>query len=293
MDNGLRICNFPVSFLQDNLYGIQKGDLIMLAASTGVGKSTISRIIARQAMSEGQPVVLYSLEDECGTFAKKSVYRLYCKNSFDPMPYRLFKESFQDTNKFVEEKKQAWEMSRKKNQDGLDMLLVHEMKTPQWTISEVIQQMRAEAEQGYKFFILDHFDVIVEDNAAAQRNAINELWRFVDETKIALLTFSQLGSSRNKEALCPGIDDLRGSKAKVQTPTIVLSLAKHTYNMYSTYKGCPTYCRILKDRDGGRVKCAVIFYDNESYLNDYREVDCNDSGTRIDGETHASLSKMK
>lgn len=293
MEHGLKICDWPIRFLQDNLYGIFRGDLIMLAASTGVGKSTISRIITRQAISQGQPVVLYSLEDECGTFAKKSVYRLYAERAFEPLPYRLFKNAFQDSTKFVEERKAALEQIRMKTEDGLRMLEVHEMRTPQWTIQEVIEQMRAEAALGYKFFILDHFDVIVEDSPTAQRNAMNELWRFVDETKIALLTFSQLSTGRNKESLCPGIDDLRGSKAKVHTPTIVLSLAKHLYNYYSECKGCPTYCRILKDRDGGRIKCGVIFYDNESYLQDYRDVECNDSGTRIDGETHATLSKMK
>lgn len=292
MDSQLVLFDYPIQFLQDKLHGIYRGDLIMLAASTGVGKSTVSRIIARQAIASDIPVILYSLEDEPGAFVRKAVYRLYCQNTIDPMDYRQFKNLFGDNSLFVQERLEVAKDMLKTSTKGLAMITVHEMRTPNWTINDVIDQMKIEIQQGHEFFILDHFDVCVGEQASVQAHAINELWRLVSENQIALVTFSQLSSTRNREALCPSIDDLRGSKTKVNTPTIVLSLARHNYNQYPAYEGKPTYCRILKDRDNGNLKCGIIFFKNDGYLPHYKEVDCNDSGTRIDGETTKTLSKM-
>lgn len=269
-----------------------KGDLIMIAAGTGVGKSSWSRMMVRQAISEGIGTVLYSLEDESGTFARKSAYRLYCKNTRDPMDYRIFKDQFiNQPNKFSDERREVATTLYKKDNNGNPAFVTHEMKTPQWTAQEIMTQMSEEIERGYKLFILDHFDIIAEENPASQKKTIDTLWRFVSENKIALITFSQLSSQRNKESLCPSIDDLRGSKSKVQTPTIVISLARHNYDLYSAFPGKPTYCRILKDRDDGKRGCGVIFYQNDSYLPQYLEVDCNESGTCIHGVTQRDLAK--
>lgn len=288
------LCDFPISFLQDNLHGIMKGDLIMIAAGTGVGKSSCSRMIVRQAVKQGIGTALYSLEDEKGTFAKKSVYRLYCSHTHEPMDYRLFKDILaNDPKQFKSERRQVAEELYRQGESGEPLFVTHEMKTPNWTLPEIMTQMTEEIEKGYRLFILDHFDIIAEDMPAAQKKAIDALWRFVSENQIALITFSQLSATRNKEALCPSSDDLRGSKSKVQTPTIVLSLARHTYDLYSHLPGKPTYCRILKDRDDGKICCGVIFYDHDRYLDNYLMVDCNESGTRIHGETRKTLEKQK
>lgn len=288
------LCEFPVRYLQDKLHGVMKGDLIMVAAGTGVGKSSWSRMMVRQAVKEGIGTALYSLEDEAGTFAKKSVYRLYCAHTRDPMDYRVFKDILANqTDKFVKERQEVAKELYRKNAQGQPLFVTHEMKTPNWTLDEIMAQMTDEIEKGYKLFILDHFDIIAEDTPSAQKKAIDALWRFVSENQIALITFSQLSGTRNKDALCPSGDDLRGSKSKVQTPTIVISLARHSYDFYSAYPGKPTYCRILKDRDDGKIGCGVIFYDHDNYLDTYLDVDCNESGTRIQGETRKTLEKQK
>lgn len=286
------LCNLPIRFLQNKLHGVMMGDLIMVAAGTGVGKSSWSRMMVRQAISEGVGTVMYSLEDEVGTFARKSAYRLYCQQTRDPMDYRLFKDAFiNQPDKFKTERLEVAKQLRQKTKDGNTIFVVHEMKTPQWTAQEIMNQMQMEIKKGYKLFILDHFDIIAEENPASQKKTIDALWRFVSENGIALITFSQLSSARNKDALCPSIDDLRGSKSKVQTPTIVISLARHNSDVYSAFPGKPTYCRILKDRDDGKKSCAVVFYDHDAYLDNCLEVECNESGTCIDGVTQKDLTK--
>lgn len=286
------ICDWPISFLQDNLYGIMTGDLIMLAASTGVGKSTISRIIMQSAIAQGVPVVLYSLEDEPGTFAADNHYRQYIKMEVAPLPYRRWLvDRTRHPERYADTALKAAELEMQTTEDGIPLVQVHEMKTPNWTIDELIEQMKIEQQLGYKLFIIDHMDILVPSESPADTTrAMNELWQFVAQQQLAVITFSQLASGRNKDALCPSISDLRGSKNKVNTPTIVLSIARHNYGFYSDSNGKPTYLRILKNRQGGDVKCGIVYFHRGCYSDFYQEVPCNESGTTIDGETMKSLT---
>lgn len=289
------VSTFPISFLQDNLHGIMTGDMIMIAASTGVGKSTLSRAIIHHANKEGQACVLFSLEDEPQTYATDSVYRKYASSVLEPLDFRQW---LLDVSQNPEQYKQyallAAQESKERNKDNLLNTVVYEMKTPNWSLEEIIKCMNRHIEEGYKLFVLDHMDVLVPSERPADMvNAINELWRLVAEKQIALITFSQLASGRNRESLCAGIDDLRGSKAKVHTPTIVVSLARHNYGFYKETFGKPTYCRILKNRQGGNTKAAVVYFNRGTYHEKYLEVKCNESGTTIDGETQRSLIKKQ
>lgn len=288
------LCTYPISFLQDKLHGIMTGDMVMIAAATGVGKSTLSRILIQHANGEDVPCVLFSLEDEPQTFVTDSVYRQYLKKAFEPLDFRQWLLDYSDNpDKYEEYAKEAARSGVAKNKDGLKNIVVYEMRTPNWSLDEVISTMKKHIEEGYKLFILDHMDVLVPSELPSDMvRAINELWRLVAENQVALVTFSQLASNRNKESLCAGIDDLRGSKSKVHTPTIVISIARHTYGYYPQTNGKPTYCRILKNRQGGNTCCAVVYFDRGNYAPKYDIVQCNESGTTIDGQTQRTLIKM-
>lgn len=287
------LCEYPVKFLQDALHGVLSGDMIMIAAGTGRGKSTLTRMFMQKCREQKRPAVLYSLEDEPGTYATDVVYRLYLKRAFEPMDFREWMLDYTaNPEKYTDLCEQAAEEAMACSEDGLPLSCVHEMRNPNWTLPQIVQQMAQEIRDGYKLFILDHLDILVpSENPKDMVTAVNALWRFVAENQIALITFSQLATGRNKDALCPSIDDLRGSKIKVNTPTIVISFARHTYSFYSDHKGLPTYMRILKNRQGGQTKCAVVFFDRGNYLPEYLDVQCNEAGTTIDGMTHKLLQK--
>ena len=289
------LCTYPISFLQDKLHGIMTGDMIMIAAATGVGKSTLSRIIMQHASEEQIPSVLFSLEDEPQMFVTDSVYREYLSQAFEPLDFREWLLDYSnDPKKYEECAKAAAIKGMKRTQQGLKYTVVYEMKTPNWTLDEVVATIKKHIEEGYKLFILDHMDVLVPTELPSDMvRAINDLWRLVAENQIALITFSQLASNRNKESLCAGIDDLRGSKSKVHTPTIVLSIARHIYGFYPDVTGKPTYCRILKNRQGGNTCAAVIYFKHGKYAPGYLQVTCNESGTTIDGETQRTLIKKQ
>lgn len=288
------LCTYPIAFLQDKLHGIMSGDMIMIAASTGVGKSTLSRIIVNHAISEDCPAVLFSLEDEPQTYATDSVYKEYLKQAFEPLDFREWLLDYSSNPKKYEEFAKKAALKAVNEIKGLQSCKVYEMKTPNWSLEEIINLITKHYEEGYRLFILDHMDVLVPSESPSDMvRAINDLWRLVAEKQIALITFSQLASNRNKESLCPGLDDLRGSKSKVHTPTIVLSIARHIYGFYPDVFGKPTYCRILKNRQGGNTCAAVIYFNRGTYAQEYKEVKTNESGTTIDGETVTSLIKKQ
>lgn len=94
------------------------------------------------------------------------------------------------------------------------MLIVHEsVAKGDWDITRIKTTMAQEIEKGYKLFIIDHLDVLVRKNEYEDlRIAMNELWAFVAENNIAVITFSQL--SKGCDTLSPSAEDLRGGWRK-------------------------------------------------------------------------------
>lgn len=291
-----KLCNFPIQYLQDRLYGICTSDLIIFACDSGVGKSTISRMIMRQAHTEKCPAVLYSLENAPETYATEEVMLDYCKNTGTKLDMREF--SMEHTNnpaKFKEYRQRAFERSEEKSDDGLLLTVVHEQVAKgDWTVQKLIQSMNQEIEKGYKLFIIDHLDVLVQkDELNDTKVAMDELWNLVQEKNLAIVTFSQI--VKGCDSLCPSYDDLRGSKAKVYKSTLIITLGRHEYGCYippvKNPDAKPTYIRIAKSRST-QTGCAICYYDFGKYLEDYQEVLCDTSGKFIDGKTKESMRKQ-
>jgi len=83
-----KLCDFPIRMVQNNTNGILTGDVWMIGAHTGIGKSTLSRLITATAIRQDQPVVLYSLEDRAGTFDTRFAWINYAKRVKEPLNYR-------------------------------------------------------------------------------------------------------------------------------------------------------------------------------------------------------------
>lgn len=293
MLNKTKICPYPVKYLQDNLSDITTGDFIMVCANTGTGKSTISRLFANNAIENNCPVVLYSLEDEAGMPFANACYQLGLKEGrcqgLDLKGWLI--ENTANPENFKDIRQRVYNDWFKENEFGNQFFVLHENTNGFfWTLDSVIKQITEEIEKGYKLFIIDHIDVLVPTELPSDMvSAMRRLWDLVAEKQVAIITFSQLASRRNLDSLCPGLDDLRGSKSKVHTPTVVISISRHRYEYYRAHNN-PTYMRILKNRFG-KTGCAVVYFDRGRYDNFYTEVSCNESGTFIDGMSAKDLAR--
>lgn len=291
------ICPYPVKYLQDELEDITTGDFIMIAANTGTGKSTISRLFMRNAIKNDCPVVLYSLEDQAETAAANDIYQEAIHRGCELNFKQFLKDNTENPDKYIDAKKAAYATATRENKDGLRYRVIHENTTQgNWTLRGVLATMKKEIIKGYKLFIIDHIDVLVPSERPDDMvRTIRELWSVVAENNVALITFSQLASRRNLDSLCPGLDDLRGSKSKIHTPTVVISISRHNYDYYHSeynFAAKPTYMRVLKNRFGS-TSCAITYFDRGSYLPEYKILDCNETGTYIDGMTARELSKKQ
>lgn len=291
------ICPYPVKYLQDELEDITTGDFIMIAANTGTGKSTISRLFMRNAIQNDCPVVLYSLEDQAETAAANDIYQEAISRGCTLNFKQFLKDNTENPDKYMDAKKAAYETAVRENADGLRYRVIHENTSQgNWTLRGVLATMKKEIAKGYKLFIIDHVDVLVPSERPDDMvRTIRELWSLVAENNVALITFSQLASRRNIDSLCPGLDDLRGSKSKIHTPTVVISISRHIYDQYHSeynFEARPTYMRILKNRFGS-TSCAMTYFYKGVYLPDYQILDCNETGTYIDGMTAKEMSRKQ
>ena len=291
------LCKWPIKFIQDRLYGVCTGDLAIIACDSGTGKSTLSRILTRGAQDQGCPVVLYSLENAPDTFVTEQVMLEYVQATGEIMDNRQFELAHaQNPDKYLEYKKRVFEKSKKVAPNGIPLLVVHEQVAKgDWTIARLIKSMQLEIAAGYKLFIVDHLDVLVQnDELADTKRAMDELWALVQEHNIAIITFSQI--VKGCHALCPSYDDLRGHKAKVYKSTIIITLGRHEYGYYMPpvkYPYAkPTYIRIAKSRSTNTA-CAVCYFNGNGYLDEYTPVICDAPGTFIDGMTREKLQKFK
>lgn len=295
------VCKWPIKFLQDKLLNIYTGDLWIFGASTGLGKSTLSRMIAMEANKNDNAVVLYSLENKPGTYAQEETRILYNQETGSRIETRAFKEmENNDKNVFMKYRQMVYEKSKKTNSQGLKLLKLHEdVRGQNIGVDELLRSIQQEYDEGYRLFMIDHVDMLItnERNELAETvSNMNKLWAFVANHDVAFIAFSQLRELASN-IIVPNEEQLRGSKTKGQRATGVITIAPHEYGIYSAANhpfAYPTYIRVAKSRDGrSSTGCAVCFFENDRYLDWYIDVMCDRQGTLVDGYTRDKMIKYK
>lgn len=300
MEKEIVLCEWPIQYLQEKLRGIFAGDLWVIGAFSGGGKSTMSRLLTMEAHKNGTPVVLYSLENQPGTYVREEVRMRYNQEKGGKIDARYFK-FLESSNPalFLPYRQQIYEESKQTNKDGLRLLVIHEdVNSQNISVEQLLQSIEKEYQQGYRLFIIDHVDMLITDpkyEMSQTTHNMNKLWAYVAQKNIALITFSQMSSTIPNNVLCPGESDLRGVKTKGQRATGVITLARHDYGLYKAMGhpfALPTYVRIAKNRDGS-TGCAVCFFENDHYLDREIEVSCDKQGVLVGDITKDRLIKYQ
>lgn len=296
------LCKWNIKYLRDALIGPCTGDFIIFGCASGTGKSTISRLITNGAVDQNCPVVLYSLENEEGTFGSETALMAFLEETGIGMELREFALNDTDDKKRYEKfRRIACERELRRTASGQKILIVHEevpdhvTGVSKWDIDSLAKSIESEVKAGYKLFIIDHLDTMAptpQDELRLLPIIVNRLWALVAKYKICIVSFSQLNKSCS--ALCAGQNDLRGSLTKVFKCTHLITTGKHEYGYYqppANYPGAlPTYMRIAKARDS-RTSCAVCYYNYGRYIDEYLPVICDGPGMFIDGMTRDKLQK--
>lgn len=283
------LCNYPIAYLQAHLKGICTGDFIVFGATSGSGKSSISRLITRAAFEQQCPVILYSLENSPGTFVSEEVRLLYNQETGSKIEQRPWEIMYTNNSGMYETYcQQIFEKHQKTNSNGIKLLQFYETVAGlNFSVDKLIRSMDKKHKEGYELFVVDHLDMLITDAKNELNQTVynmNKLWEFVSNNNIALVSFSQM-TDLPETILCPNENYLRGSRTKSQKATTVITMAQHKYGYYSAGDGTfPTYMRIAKFRQGS-TSCGIVYFKNGRYLEEYKDVLCDYSGKLIDGMT--------
>lgn len=224
---GLRGIEYPIPMLNRATNGIQKGQLVIVAARPSVGKSTFLANIALRAGSLGKKILFASAEMTTEMIGLRIASQLLKKNLFyyesDTSPEETIRK-LEKTNVYIHQftSLSELEIKIKENYDDTDLVLV-----------DYLQVMEPKTKYRSPYEKIS--------------NLINELVVLKSKYNIPLVVASQY--NRVAERNQPTMADLRESGAIEQAADVIISLWNHNDDE-NTSDRKKVRIDLLKNRNG-------------------------------------------
>jgi len=246
-DEAVSCIPYPWDGLNDLAHGMRQGELVVITAGSGIGKSTLCREIAYHLIKRGERVGFLMLEESIkrtlkglmGLALNKLLHLDFTPwSSLDPEDQKERRAAYQELF-------------------GNDRvyLLDHWGSTDIDTLESRIRYMSSACE--CKWIILDHISIVVsgtenEDERKLLDLIMTRLRKLVEETKIGLFVVSHLKRPEGKgheEGARVQLGQLRGSHAIAQLSDMVIGAERNqqggTHNQATL--------RVLKNRFTGQT----------------------------------------
>lgn len=252
---GGKIAGIPTGFsdLDNILAGLQKSDLILLAARPAMGKTAFALNIAQHvAVKSKVPVVVFNLEMS----KEQIVNRMLCS------------ESLVENSKFRVGDLRGEECSRIAQAIGvLSQAPIYIDDTAGIGISEIRAKCRrlAQSEKGLGLIVIDHIQLMQAGRKSDSRQQeISEISRslkiLAKELNVPVVALSQLSRAPELRAdKRPMLSDLRESGAIEQDADIVMFLYRDAYYNPESEKHNIAECIIAKHRNGEVGKVELVY----------------------------------
>lgn len=282
-----KICDFGISFLDQKILGFFERDLIVIGASSGIGKSSLSVILARNALQRGAQVSLFSLENGVGAVKAKLCFVDYAKQCDRFVKEREFIDEFDNNPEKFAEYTTTWDELNKTVLAGdiPQFDLMEDYKRVD-TVDKLLNEIKIRIELGYKIIIIDHIDCL--PILYAHRNdfisqVMTALYELAYNHNVCIITFSQVSKTLNPNIIIPGKNDLVGGADKINKATLVITLARYRYKDESYAGRYATLVAIRKDRYG-QPYMGRLYFRNGDYEAGYDEItDFDERGFIVDG----------
>ncbi|MDP4133515.1 MAG: replicative DNA helicase [Bacillota bacterium] len=252
---GGKITGLPTGFteLDSILAGLQKSDLILVAARPAMGKTAFALNIAQNAaIKTGSPVAIFNLEMS----KEQIVNRMICS------------EALVQNNKFRIGDLDAQDCSRLAQAIGtLSSAPIYIDDTPAIGISEIRAKCRrlAQAEKGLGLIVIDHIQLMQSSRKSENRQQeISEISRslkiLAKEMHLPVIALSQLSRAvESRTDKRPMLSDLRESGAIEQDADVVMFLYRDAYYNPESEKHNIAECIIAKHRNGETGKVELVY----------------------------------
>lgn len=251
----------PTGFreLDNKLAGLQKSDLIILAARPSMGKTSLALDIARQsAIQHNIPVAIFSLEMSSQQLVDRM---LAAESKVDAWKLRTGKLTLDS------------EFEKIRNSlDPLSKAPIFVDDQPANNILKmrsIVRRLKNEKKLG--LVIIDYLQLMVPTNSRNSDNTVQQvteisrsLKHLAREFNIPVLALSQLSREVEKRGGRPRLSDLRDSGSIEQDADVVMFI--HREDKYNESSDKPNIAEILieKHRNGPTGKVELYFDQNKS-----------------------------
>ena len=284
-DQNRYVGQYGVPYLDRELLGMSKSDLVLIGARSGAGKSSLAKIIYQA--NDKTKTALFSLENYDGDLEMSLLRKEYNKRTNSIYTARQWQMGPVNLNE------NELGAALGKIQKDMDGAFIFGRKPPveygdSWTVESLTKMIIWCAQHGIELIIIDHLDYLDRDNPDESDNShVTELMKSIREAQelgAAVVAFSHLRkpAGRSDEVVIPNENEFIGSSNKVKQATQVIMFAPA--NDGDSKDGYGTWCRICKNRNGGitgNVAKLTYMPSTESYKPGYDLYAANYSGTRI------------
>lgn len=248
--------------LFDVRHGFQTGDLIIVAAETSQGKSTLATTIARNMGLMGVPSVYYSMEMNY----QQLTARIHARDAMIASARMLH-------GKLTEQEYSSM-YDRIAGVSEAPVFFDDKSKTSFNSICSSIRRMVAK--KGVKVAFIDYLQILANSSGDNREQCIGDMARalknLAQEQSICIVALSQV--SRDKETHEPSLRRLRGSgQIEEAADMAVLIYRPEVYGILRYKDGHETKGTakliIAKNRNGGLGEEIVTFNAGLSFFSDY------------------------
>ncbi len=244
----------PTGFhdLDQYLSGLQKSDLIILAARPSMGKTTLALDIARQAaLGQGTPTIIFSLEMSTQQLVDRMLAAQSRVNAWNLRTGNLSAE-----NEFA------------KIRDSLDSLSKAPIFVDDLAGNSIVRMRsvcrRIKAEHGLGLIIVDYLQLMsTSKNYDNMVNQVTEISRslkaLAKEFDVPVLALSQLSRAVESRGGRPRLSDLRDSGSIEQDADIVMFIHREDKGKDESEKTNIVEILIEKHRNGPVGKVELYF----------------------------------
>jgi len=241
--------------LNKKLQGIRTGELVLLCAGSGTGKSLVCRELAHDIILKGHNVAYIALEEN----VKRSIRGLVSIGLNAPIHDPVVRKKI-PKEKILEE----WSKIKDKvffynhlGSNDIDDLLNR--------IRYMVQALDC------RYVFLDHISIVISGQETNDERRLidvtmTKLRQLVEELKIAMVVVSHLkrpeGKTSHEEGLQTSLSHLRGSHSLAQIPDAILGFER---NQQDESNSNIMYARVLKNRFLGDTGIAsTLIYNPET-----------------------------
>lgn len=250
----------------DNLLkgGLGVGELGVILAPTGTGKTTFLTKIANTAYNQGKNVLQIFFEDNVTNILRKH-YTIWTGIAPDDQ---------------IERKEEVIELVKQKESESAGKIKLLKMPSDSVTISEIKSKLRKLHSEGFSVdvLVIDYIDCISPEKSnfgeewKGEGNVMRSLEAMTSEFNLVIWTATQ----GNRESISSEVvttDQMGGSIKKAQIGHVVVSIAK-TLEQKEHNLATITLLKSRIGRDG-------VIFQNCKFNNEYLDIDTDSQNTLL------------